>query len=158
MGLSQITKLFISLAASFITATIGGFFTSASVTTWYPALIKPAGTPPAWLFGPVWFLLYFLMAIALFLIWRTPNKKPQVTFALQVYFVHLLVNILWSAVFFGLQFPFFGLLVIFALWVMIGILIFLFFLINKEASFLMVPYWLWVTYAMYLNFGIWRLN
>ena len=158
MGLSQIAKLFICLAASFLTATIGGFFTSASVTTWYPALIKPAGTPPSWVFGPVWFLLYFLMAIAIFLIWRTPDKKPQVTFALQVYVVHLLINLLWSAVFFGLQFPFFGLLIIFALWVMIGILIFLFFFINKEASFLMVPYWLWVTYAMYLNFGIWQLN
>lgn len=158
MGISQIIKLFICLAASFLTAILGGFFTSISVTTWYLALIKPAGTPPPWLFGPVWSLLYFLMAIAIFLIWRTPDKKPQVAFALQVYFVHLLINLLWSAVFFGLQSPFFGLLILFSLWVMIGILLFLFFLINKEASLLMVPYWLWITYAMYLNFGIWQLN
>lgn len=145
------------LFATFAAAGIGGLFTGPGVRDWYPALNKPTWTPPAWLFGPVWTLLYLSIAIAGFLAWRqagfTGAKWTMVLFTLQ-----LILNAAWSWVFFGLRQPGWGFAEIVALWVSILATNIALFQVSRTAGILFVPYLLWVTFASGLNFAIWRLN
>ena len=139
---------------------IGSFFTNMSVSTWYPALIKPQFTPPGWVIGVVWFIIFILMGIALFFVWRK-NLRLNNAFiknAIVVFGVQLIVNIIWSAVFFGLQSPLYGLGVIAVLWVMILATIVMFWRVSRDAALLLVPYILWVSFAAFLNYDIWMLN
>ena len=149
-------KLIISLAVPQLMGGLGAFFTLSSVNTWFVTLNKPSWNPPSWLFGPVWTLLYVLMGIACYLIWKSdhPLKKSL----LKLYAVQLILNALWSPAFFGMQSPFLGLLVIIPLWVAIVLCIIQFKRISPLASGLMVPYLLWVTFATALNTAILVLN
>lgn len=136
---------------------IGTMFTIASIPTWYATLQKPFFSPPNWLFGPVWTILYALMGIAAFLVWWH-RKQPGATKALWIYLVHLAVNALWSILFFGLKNIGLAFMEILILWAMIIALIVLFRRYDKHASCLLVPYLLWVSFATVLNGALWMLN
>ncbi|HSF53522.1 MAG TPA: TspO/MBR family protein [Algoriphagus sp.] len=149
-------KLIISLAIPQLVGGLGAFFTITSVESWYSTLVKPSWNPPSWLFGPVWTLLYILMGIACYLIWKSDH--PQKKALLKLYFIQLVLNALWSPAFFGMHSPLFGLIVIVPLWMAIMLCIFKFKSLSTLASGLMVPYLLWVTFATALNTAILVLN
>jgi tryptophan-rich sensory protein len=135
---------------------IGSIFTFSSIPTWYASLAKPSFSPPNWVFGPVWTTLYTLMGISLYLIYKSKNKlrnPAMVTFAIQ-----LILNAIWSIVFFGLKSPLGGLIIIFLLWAYIANTLLRFYAIDKNAGYLLVPYLLWVTFASVLNYYIFALN
>ena len=156
--LQDVLRLFISLAACFGAGFIGSIFTGDSVSSWYTLLLKPSFTPPSWLFAPVWFLLYVLMGISAFLIWRKGIRDPQVKESLIIFIIQLFLNILWSYAFFGLKSSLYGLIAIVPLWTAILLTIINFYRISKTASLLLLPYIIWVSYATALNFAIYILN
>jgi len=151
-------RLIASLAVCYAASGIGALATGPAVQTWYPTLAKPAFNPPNWLFAPVWTVLYTLMGIALFLIWRQISMEPGVRSAIAIFGVQLAFNVLWSVIFFGLQSPLAGLVVILILWVAILFTIISFFRFSTVAGVLLIPYILWVSFAAILNYSIWRLN
>jgi translocator protein len=135
----------------------GSVFTASSVKTWYPGLLKPPGTPPPWVFGPVWSILYLLMAAAAWLVWRQRTQEG-VWLALALFLAQLILNGLWSFLFFGLRRPGVALVEIILLLGAIAVTAMRFADFSRLAFWLMTPYGAWVFYASYLNFGIWRLN
>lgn len=137
---------------------LAGWATQTSVTTWYPTLTKPSFTPPDWLFAPVWTLLYAMMGVAAFLVWRRGLQRPRVRSALTAFGVQLLLNAGWSFAFFGARSPALGLVVILFLWGTVAWTLDRFFRLQRAAGWLLVPYLAWVTYALALNAAIWRLN
>ena len=121
---------------------------------WYAALTKPLWNPPTWIFGPAWTLLYALMAIAAWLIWKHDGwRRP-----LRLYFVQLLLNAAWTPIFFGAHQLGWALVEIVALWIAILLTLLNFHRANKTAGWLLVPYLAWVTFAAFLNFTLWRMN
>ncbi len=155
--MSKWIGLCVFIAICFAAAAIGSWFTAASVKSWYPMLMKPAGTPPAWVFGPVWSTLYVLMGMAAWLVWKQ-RSAADVTVALAVFFTQLAINATWSFVFFGLRRPGLALLEILVLLAAIIATMTSFAPLSRLAFWLMTPYAAWVSYATFLNFGIWRLN
>lgn len=137
---------------------MGSVFTRISVGTWYAALKKPSFTPPNWVFSPVWITLFVLMGIAAFLVWNKGLSDQKVRIALSIFSVQLILNVLWSAMFFGLRSPLAGLIEIAVLWIAILLTILYFFRVSNTAGMLLIPYILWVSFAAVLNFSIWRLN
>jgi tryptophan-rich sensory protein len=150
-----VLALFIALCLGVSAA--GAWFTSGSVATWYPALRKPVWSPPAWVFGPVWTVLYVMMATAAWLVWRKAGVSGAPG-ALGIFALQLALNAAWSPLFFGLRSPGAGLTDIVALWIAIGATLFAFWRIVPLAGVLLVPYWLWVSFATALNFALWRMN
>ncbi len=122
---------------------------------WYAALDRPALTPPGWVFGPVWTLLYLTIAVAAFVVWQSPERSH---IALGVWGAQLALNALWSYLFFGLQQPGLALIEIVVLLAAIIATAVLFYRIRPSAGLLLVPYALWVSFATYLNAGFWYLN
>jgi benzodiazapine receptor len=157
-ALPDVAKLAISIGASEMAGVIGSVFTSRTVSSWYLTLKKPAWTPPSSVFAPVWIVLYLLMGIAAFLVWKKGLAHEAVRAALALFIVQLVLNALWSAAFFGLPSPLAGLIVIAALWVMILATTVAFFRISTGAGLLLVPYLLWVSFAASLNWSIFTLN
>lgn len=161
MTMSKSSRLLlVALAFIIICELAGAFgsvFTIPSIPTWYASLAKPSFNPPNWLFGPVWLILYALMGISAYLIYEK-RKNKAVTGALVVFAVQLVLNVLWSAVFFGLHSALLGLLTIILLWIAIAITMVKFYGILKQAAWLLIPYLLWVSFAALLNFSIWQLN
>ncbi|RPI78588.1 MAG: tryptophan-rich sensory protein [Desulfobacteraceae bacterium] len=135
----------------------GALFTTPAIPGWYSGLKKPVWTPPSWVFGPVWFILYFLMALAAWLVWKQENL-PLFHWPLVVFVIQLGLNLGWSYIFFGLQKPGMAFGEIVFLWSAILITLASFWPINRFAGFLLLPYFIWVTFAAFLNFSIWRLN
>ena len=158
MKLKDILKLIVCVVACLAAGAIGSVFTRSAIPTWYATLEKPSFNPPNWLFAPVWTLLYILMGVAAFLVWRRGLENRQVRIALIVFLIQLILNALWSVVFFGLESPLYGLAIISILWVAILVTVIKFFSISRVASVLMWPYLLWVTFAAVLNASIWLLN
>jgi len=156
--IQDVIKLIISLAASLAAGGIGVVFTAPAIRTWYVDLNKPFFTPPNWLFGPAWTILYILMGIAAFLIWRIGLSTPGVQIALIAFLIQLILNLLWSIVFFGMHSPSGGVIVIVLLWIAILVTLIKFWGLYQTAGILMIPYLLWVTFAAALNIAIWRLN
>lgn len=156
MMIKSIPKLIISLIISQLAGAIGSLFTMDSISSWYLTLAKPELTPPNYVFGPVWITLYFLMGISLYLVWT--NKSLKSSTPLIIFVVQMFLNALWSIVFFGLESPMFGLLIIVTLWGIIVLMIFSFWKVSKPAAYMLVPYIAWVSIATYLNYGIWTLN
>lgn len=142
---------------TFAAAAIGGLSTSSGVRDWYPTLAKPTWTPPAWLFGPAWTLLYICIAIAGFLAWRRAGFAGA-KWTLALFAVQLILNATWSWIFFGLHQPGWAFGEIVLLWASILATTAALFTISTWAGVLFVPYLLWVTFAAGLNFAIWRLN
>lgn len=157
--MKNIFKLIISILICEGAGIIGSVFTISSIPTWYVTLNKPFFSPPNWIFGPVWTILYLLMGISLYLIWtkKVEKKVPKVK-SYQVFFAQLILNTLWSIVFFGMKSPFAGFVVIIILWFLIIETIRNFAKVDKTASFLQYPYLVWVTFATVLNFSVWVLN
>ncbi|MDQ1560535.1 MAG: translocator protein [Pyrinomonadaceae bacterium] len=156
-GASQWIGLACAVAACFAAAGIGSLYTTPAIPTWYASLQKPAWTPPAWLFGPVWTLLYLAMAIAVWLVWRERGFAAA-SLAITLFAVQLVLNALWSIVFFGWRRPDLALVEIFFLWAAIFATMLSFWRVLHAAGWLMWPYLMWVTFAGFLNLAIWRLN
>lgn len=132
--------------------------TAEGVREWYPTLDKPPFTPPDAVFPPVWFLLYLLMGVAAYRVWRGGLQRPGVRAALGLFLVQLALNGLWSILFFGLHRIGAALAEIVALWVAVTLTMRLFWRQARSAGLLLLPYWAWVGFAVVLNFSIWRLN
>lgn len=138
-------------------ALIGSAFTIAAIPTWYAQLNKPSFNPPNWLFAPAWTLLYTLMAVALYLIWkRGLNEKTKP--AIVIFLIQLSLNILWSYLFFFLKAPGVAFIEILVLWLAILTTIIKFYSLNKTAGLILIPYLAWVSFASVLNFFIAKLN
>lgn len=138
-------------------ALIGSAFTIAAIPTWYAQLQKPSFSPPNWLFAPVWTLLYTLMAVALYLIWkRGVNRKTKP--ALIIFLIQLALNIFWSYLFFFLKAPGVAFVEILVLWLAILATIISFYRLHRPAGLILIPYLLWVSFASVLNFFVAKLN
>ena len=153
----SIWMLAVFIAICFAVSGVGAIATSRSVSQWYPALQKPSWNPPPWVFGPVWTVLYLMMAIAAWIVWRQRGFKGAAG-ALGIFALQLALNAAWSPLFFGLRNPLAGLVDIIPLWIAIMATIISFRRISPLAGALLVPYWLWVGFATALNFMIWSLN
>lgn len=158
LNLKEFIKLVVSIIIVFIAGAIGNFATMSEITTWYAALAKPSWTPPNWLFGPVWTTLYILMGIALYLVWSKGLERKDVKIAIGVFAVQLILNTLWSIIFFGSHSLFGGLVTIIILWIAILANIIVFYRISKPAGLLLIPYIVWVSIASYLNYSVYLLN
>lgn len=158
MKIPNIFKFIIAVAASQAAGIIGSIFTVSSVGTWYATIVRPEFAPPNWVFAPVWTTLFALMGIAAFLIWKKGLDRKDVKIALGIFLGQLVLNTLWSVIFFGLQNPGGALVEIIFLWLAILATIVAFYRVSKAASYLLVPYILWVSFATYLNYAIWTLN
>ena len=137
---------------------IGSTFTASAIPEWYATLVKPSFSPPNWVFAPAWTLLYILMGLAAARVWQRGLQNPQVRTALVVFLIQLILNMLWSVLFFGLRSPLYGLVDILFLWAMILATIAQFSKVSTLAATLLIPYIFWVTFACGLNFGIFLLN
>ena len=142
------------LAVTFAAAWAGARFMPGE---WYAALAKPWWNPPNWIFGPVWTVLYVLMAVAAWLVWRQAGFAGAGP-ALGLFLVQLALNALWSYLFFGLHRIDWALADILALWAAILAVLILFWRVQATAGALLLPYLAWVSFATVLNFALWRLN
>ena len=156
--MSNAIKLILSVAVPLAVGGLSGFATARGVDTWYPTLAKPSFNPPAWVFGPTWTLLYVLMGVALFLVWRQGLDTQGVKLALTVFAVQLVLNALWSIIFFGMQSPAWAFVEIILLWLAIVATLWAFWRVMPAAGWLLVPYLAWVSFAAVLNGSIWILN
>ncbi|HII72446.1 TPA: tryptophan-rich sensory protein [Candidatus Woesearchaeota archaeon] len=147
-------SIIICQAAGFI----GSFFTITGDRSWYAGLVRPSIAPPNWVFGPVWITLYFLMGISLFLVLRKGLKKTENKVAVGLFGGQLVLNSLWSILFFGIQSPSMAFIEIIILWLMILASMIAFYKIRKEAMYLLIPYILWVSFAALLNYQFMMLN
>jgi len=148
--------LIILILACNLIGAIGTIWTDSD-GPWYKGINKPSFNPPSWVFGPVWTLLFTLMGISLYLVWTSPSSSVKIV-ALTLFGVQFLFNIAWSYLFFGLNKPLWAFIEILFLVVMIIATIFSFVKINKNAGYLLIPYLLWVCFASFLNYSIWKLN
>lgn len=142
------------LALSFTAAAMGGFFLPGE---WYAGLRKPSWNPPNWIFGPVWTVLYATMAVAAWLVWKRGGFAGQ-RIALSLFLMQLLLNALWSPLFFGLRNTGLAFVDIVLLWLAVLATVVAFWRTRPLTGGLLVPYLAWVTFASVLNFAIWRLN
>jgi tryptophan-rich sensory protein len=156
--IKDIISLIVAVSLSLLAGIIGSFFTFNSIQEWYQFLEKPALNPPNWVFGPVWTSLYILMGVALFLVWKKGWKDKKVKIAINIFLIQLVLNALWSILFFGLQNPLLAFMEIVILWILIVVTMEKFYHISKPAMGLLIPYLLWVSFAGYLNASIWLLN
>ena len=155
MRAKNFNALLYSLLITLGAGVVGSLFTIGSIPTWYASLNKPSFNPPNFVFGPVWTFLYFLMGISLYLVLL---KKPKEKNAVNIYWIQLMLNILWSVIFFYFKSPLFAFLEIIVLWIFIFLTIRSFYKISRSASYLLIPYILWVTFATILNLSIILLN
>ncbi|MCX6735199.1 MAG: tryptophan-rich sensory protein [Candidatus Peregrinibacteria bacterium] len=158
MKLSNPLKAAICIIGCEAAGMVGTFFTIAAISTWYVTLTKPALNPPNWIFGPVWTTLYALMGIAAFLIWKKGIEKKEVKSALGIFGLQLILNMIWTPIFFGLKNTGAAYAIIVAMWFAIICTMIKFYKINRTATYLLIPYILWVSFAAYLNLSIWLLN
>ncbi len=165
MKINNTFKLIIAIAVCEFAGVIGSVFTTPSIDGWYAGIVKPAINPPAWVFGPVWTTLFALMGISLFLIWKQHSNILENVRMLRIwrwattlFFTQLVLNTLWSIIFFGLHSPGGAFVEIIFLWLAILATIIVFAKISPPAAWLLVPYILWVSFAIYLNYAIWTLN
>lgn len=149
----------IFIASAFLIGGVGGTATQSALESWYPTLQKSALNPPNWLFPVAWTVLFLFMGIAAWLVWRWSARNPAAAKrGLFLYFVQLLFNLAWSVVFFGMQSPIGGLLVIVPFWMLIVAMAMKYRDVSMPAFWLTVPYIAWVTFAAYLNLMIVILN
>ncbi|EIJ37669.1 TspO/MBR family protein [Galbibacter orientalis] len=154
----KLTRILIAVVVCLVVGFLSGFATQSSVDTWYPTLNKPSFNPPNWIFAPVWTILYIIMGISAGIVWARGFYHLWVKTALYHFGFQLLFNAMWSIVFFGFQKPFWALLIIITLVVLILLTIKWFKVVNRVAAYLLIPYLLWVCFATILNFSIWQLN
>jgi benzodiazapine receptor len=153
----NIFKLVMSLIICQLAGIIGSLFTAPAIPNWYASLKKPSFTPPSWLFSPVWIFLFVLMGLSLYILWQAHSKKDPRT-ALLFFALQLILNVLWSVIFFGLKSPMWAFIEIIILWLAILLTIWKSLKISKAAGYLLLPYLIWVSFAAVLNSSIWMLN
>jgi translocator protein len=164
MKINNFFRLVLAIIITNLAGILGSLFTAPSIDGWYKNINKPALNPPNWIFGPVWTTLFIMMGIALYLVWTAYTKtvdgieKKKIKIALFIFAIQLALNTLWSILFFALESPFLALVGVVVLWLAILVTIITFYPISKVASYLLIPYILWVSFASYLNFSIWWLN
>jgi len=158
MKIKNIPKLIVSVIICQSAGIVGSIFTSPSIQTWYTTLQKSSFTPPNWLFFPVWLTLYALMGISLYLVWNKGLKNKRVKNSLSLFGIQLILNTVWSFLFFGLRSPLLALIEIVILWIAIAVTILKFYRVSRKAALLLLPYIIWVSVALTLNFYIWILN
>lgn len=158
MRLIGIFRFVISIAICLSAGFLGSLATRSSIPTWYADLIKPVFNPPSQIFAPVWTMLYILMGISAFIIWNNGLDDQRVKIALSIFVGQLVLNVLWSIIFFGLRMPLLAFIEIIVLWTAILFAIIGFKKISTTAALLLIPYLLWVSFAAILNFSLWRLN
>lgn len=155
--LKKAAQLISSIALSFSAGAIGSLATIPNIPTWYAGLDKPPLLPPNGVFGPVWSLLYVFMGVALYLVWIAKSKQEKRR-AYIAFGVQIILNTLWSIVFFGLHLPWLGVVVILILLGAIVWTMYEFWKHSKPAAYLLVPYIAWVSFATYLTVGVALLN
>jgi benzodiazapine receptor len=157
----NIFKFVISIIVCESVGIIGSSFTFSSVTNWFPTLVKPWFSPPSWLFGPVWIIMYFLMGLSLYIIWNSKAELSKQKYRKQFFIlfgIQLILNALWSFLFFGLKTPIYGLIDILFLDIVVAMTIIYAYRVSKYAVILLAPYMVWITFATLLNFEIVLLN
>ena len=142
------------LLVTFVASGIGGFVTSSFKEPWYSEIILPSFNPPSWVFGPVWTILYIFMSVAAWFAWKKTSDKK----ILQIYFIHLFFNSIWSVIFFGFHQIFIALIDLVIILIFIIWLMKIYYQVNKISFLLMTPYLLWSFYALVLNANIYYLN
>ncbi|MEM3369827.1 MAG: TspO/MBR family protein [Candidatus Micrarchaeia archaeon] len=150
-------KFIIALLVPFIAGGIGSFFTYPEIESWYSHLVKPTFNPPNWVFGPVWTLLYILIGISFYTVWKEKSISNNLE-TYKYFFIQLVLNALWSFVFFGLKDLLLALLVIIFLLISILLNIISFYRESKISAYLLIPYLLWVCFASVLNYFVFILN
>ena len=155
--MKNILKLIGLIFICFLPGIIGGFFTANNLYPWFSLLTKPSFNPPSWIFSPVWTVLYTLMGIALFLVLKADNFKYKAR-GIVFFTIQLVLNGLWSIVFFGLHQLLLAFVVIIALLVFIILSIIEFYKFSKPASYILIPYLIWVSFASVLNLSLYLLN
>ena len=153
----QIVGLVVLVALCLGAAAVGSAATVPRIEGWYAVLAKPSWTPPNWIFGPVWTVLYVAMAVAAWLVWRQKGW-PGARVPLLLFFVQLAFNVAWSWLFFGLRSPGLGFADIILLWIAIAATLVVFWKRTMVAGLLLMPYLAWVTFAAALNYSLWQLN
>ena len=150
-------KLIKSIAIPLVVGAAAGFLTMRSMKE-FEALNQPPLSPPGWLFPVVWAILYILMGVSSYLILESGAEEVKIQRAIGIYIYQLIVNFLWPTFFFNFGWYFFSLLWLLLLWVLVLIMIRRFYDISKVAGILQIPYLVWLTFAAYLNLGVWWLN
>lgn len=168
--MKKYASLFLFIIGCELVGIVGSFFTVEAIPGWYAGLSKPFFSPPNWVFGPVWTILYAMMGVAVWLVWmeerksrrtKKPKNKKIIIMkskALKLFGWQLLANFWWSIIFFGWKSPGWALVNILMMWILIGLTVRSFWQVDKRAAYLMVPYWLWVSFATVLNGAIVVLN
>jgi tryptophan-rich sensory protein len=151
-------RLILAVSIPLLVGGLAGLATARGVRTWYPELVKPSFTPPSWVFGPAWTLLYVMMGVAAWVVWQKGWQTDGVKVALAAFAVQLILNGLWSFLFFGMQAPGVAFGEILVLWASIAVTLVLFWQVTPTAGMLLLPYQAWVTFAAVLNGSIWLLN
>ena len=155
----QILKFLVALVVCFGASGLGALFMAGdSVNTWYAQLQKPSFTPPDWVFGPAWTILYLLMAISVFLVWNKGLDYPKVKQSLGLFLIQLALNAFWTPLFFGFHLILPAFIDIIVLWFAILFTMLAFKRISLRAAILLIPYLIWVGYATILNGSMWYLN
>jgi benzodiazapine receptor len=156
--MGNVIRAAIAIAIPLLVGGISGLATARGVQDWFPTLVKPPFNPPSWVFGPVWTLLYVMMGIAAFMVWQKNWDNGIVKAALGLFALQLILNGLWSVLFFGMRMPALAFADIILLWVSIGATVVFFWRVTPVAGMLLLPYGAWVTFAAVLNGSIWILN
>jgi len=154
----KVIKLIVSIFICQSAGILGSIFTTPAISGWYTNLQKPSFAPPNWVFAPVWISLFTLMGISLYFFSEKGLKDKKVRLSLSIFFIHLVLNTLWSIIFFGLRSPYLAFIEIIVLWFFIILTIVSFYKVSRKAAFLLLPYIFWVSFAAILNFYIWRIN
>ena len=154
MTKNKYLSLFIILSITFIASAIGGFVTTSFKEPWYSEIILPSFNPPSWIFAPVWTALYALMSVAIWRVWINFFDRK----ILSIYFIHIFFNATWSIIFFGFHQIELALLNLIIILIFIVILLKIFFKKDKLSFYFMLPYFIWSSYALFLNFSIYLLN
>ncbi len=159
MEVKSIVRVIVACGVSLSAGLIGSLAVGGGgFAAWYSMIQKPSFTPPNWVFGPAWTTLYILMGVAAFLVWRKGLRVRAVRIALSWFLVQLVINALWTPVFFGLHRIGLALVVIVLLWAAIAVTMYYFGRVSRVAAVLLVPYLAWVSFATVLNASIWWLN
>lgn len=158
MQLINIAKLAAVIIFCELAGVTGSIFAAASIPGWYAKLNKPRLAPPNWIFSVVWIGLYALMGISVFLVWQKGLEDQNTRIALALFIIQLALNVIWSIMFFGLRSPGGSLVEIIILWLAIFATIIAFAKISDLAAWLLLPYLFWVSFAAFLNYGIYKLN
>lgn len=157
MKTSQPGKLVASLLFPLLVGSIAGIFTANEIPEWYGSLNRPWFSPPNWVFGPVWTVLYLIMGYSFFIIWKLdPGRDRNV--AILVFMLQLFLNFCWTFIFFSFKMIGTALIEIITLWIMIVVMFSRFYRLKPVSAYLNIPYLVWVSFAALLNAAYFFLN